>query len=181
MPLVKCLVAIGFFCAVLALAACGGGGTTDTTGTDKQPVSAVPAENKSLPKIQVPKGPPPKKLVIKDLKVGYGTEVTPTDAVVVAYEGVAYKTGKLFSIRKRREPFFFQTGVGSVMAGFDRTAIGMKVGGIREATIPPGLTLEELGKPETLIYVIEMLSDESAARYHHRLKHGESLLLTKFG
>ena len=67
------------------------------------------------------------------------------------------------------------------MPGFDKAVVGMKVGGIREATIPPGLTLDELGKPETLVYVIEMLSDESAARYHHRLKHGESLSLSQFG
>lgn len=129
----------------------------------------------------MPQGPPPGKLVLKELKAGSGPEVKATDAVVVAYEGVSYKTGKLFDIRRRSEPFFFQTGVGRVMPGFDKAVVGMKVGGIREATIPPGLTLDELGKPETLVYVIEMLSDESAARYHHRLKHGESLSLSQFG
>jgi peptidylprolyl isomerase len=180
MPFVKTLVAIGFFCAVLVLAACGSGDATGTTHTDKQLASTAPGEHKLLPRIQVPKGPPPKKLAIKDLKVGYGKEVTSTDAVVVAYEGVAYKTGKRFDIRTRSEPFFFQTGIEGVMPGFDRTVVGMKVGGLREATIPPNLTLDELGKPETLIYVIELLSDESAARYHHRLKHSETLLLTQF-
>ncbi len=180
MLFVKSLVVIGFFCAITTLTACGGGSASDTA-QGHAAVSTDSVKAAALPKIQVSKGPPPKSLVLRDLKVGTGPAVKKTDAVVVAYEGVAYKTGKLFDIRKRSEPFFFQTSVGRVMPGFDLAVIGMKVGGLREAIIPPGLTLNELGKPETLVYVIEMLSDESAARYHHRLNHGESLSLAQFG
>jgi len=165
---------------MLAFAACGGGDPADTTQAGNGGRSVAPSSSHALPKAQIPQGQPPKRLVIEELKAGTGATVEATDAVVVAYEGVSYKAGKRFDFRTRSEPFFFQTGVGRVMPGFDKGVIGMKVGGQRQVIIPPDLTLNELGKPETLVYVIEMLSDESAAEYHHRLKHGESLSLSQF-
>lgn len=163
---------------MLAISACGGGDSTPTTQAGNGAGASTTAQ---LPKAEVPAGRAPTKLVIEELKVGTGPQVKATDAVVVAYEGVSFKTGKRFDIRTRSEPFFFQTAVGRVMPGFDKAVIGMKVGGQRQVVIPPDLTLNELGKPETLVYSIEMLSDESAARYHHRLEHGEPLSLSQFG
>lgn len=163
----KSFALIGALCLSLAFAACGGGGTADTTQAGGQP-----AASHIWLKAKVPHGPPPKKLTIKELKVGTGPAVKATDEIAVQYVGVAYKTGKAFSYRRLDAPFWFQVGLGRVMPGFDKGVVGMKVGGRREVTIPPDLTLNELGKPETLIYVIELLKIESAAEYEKRNANG---------
>jgi len=127
------------------------------TGTD----TASDRAETELPKVRPPKGPPPKRLVVKDLRVGTGAEAKTGDTAAVQYIGLAYKTGKEFDRRSRSEPFFFQLGApGQAIPGWEMGVPGMKVGGRRELIVPPRFTFDELGKPETLIYVLELLSFE---------------------
>jgi peptidylprolyl isomerase len=118
-----------------------------------------PTTNKTKPKVEVPKGPPPKKLVIKDLEPGSGPEAKLGDEVTVEYVGVDYKTGKQFDASwDRGEPFTFELGVGGVIAGWEQGIEGMKVGGRRELIIPPNLAYgPEKG---TLVFVVDMLAIE---------------------
>jgi len=79
-------------------------------------------------------------LIIEDLVVGEGAEVQDYNKVVVNYTG-SLEDGSVFdsSLNPRREPFSFTLGVGSVIKGWDLGVKGMKVGGKRELTIPPGI------------------------------------------
>lgn len=119
----------------------------------------TPITNKTKPKVDVPKGPPPKKLVIKDLEKGKGPSAKAGDEVTVEYVGVDYKTGKQFDASwDRGEPFTFELGTGGVIAGWEQGIEGMKVGGRRELIIPPNLAYgPEKG---TLVFVVDMLAIE---------------------
>jgi peptidylprolyl isomerase len=117
------------------------------------------------PTIEVPKGPPPSQLVVKDLKEGDGAEAAAGDQVSVTYVGVLYDDGKEFdSSWNKDQPFSFQLGSGQVIPGWDQGVEGMRVGGRRELTIPPHLAYGPAGQPPTipakatLVFVIALVS-----------------------
>jgi len=163
-------------CAALALSVAGCGGSNDsstgssesTASTEESTASAKKTESsakKTKPEVTVPKGAPPKQLVVKELEEGTGAEAKAGDEVAVQYVGVNYKNGEEFdSSWSRNEPFVFQLGVGQVIPGWDQGIEGMKVGGRRELIIPPGLAYGEAGSPpaigpnETLIFVVDLLA-----------------------
>ena len=96
----------------------------------------------------MPKGAPPKELVINELVEGTGDEAKSGDEVTVQYVGVNYKTGKEFdSSWSRNEPFPFTLGAGEVIPGWDQGVDGMKVGGRRELIIPPSSPTAPAGQP----------------------------------
>jgi peptidylprolyl isomerase len=127
-------------------------------------LSKAEASKIKKPKVTVPSGPPPKKLVVKDLKTGKGPTAEAGDEVTVQYVGVDYKTGKEFdSSWSRNEPFAFSLGAGEVIKGWDQGIEGMKLGGRRELIIPPELAYgsQEAGsiKPNsTLVFVVDLLA-----------------------
>ena len=131
-----------------------------------KPQKKVPTTNKTKPKVEVPKGPPPKKLVIKDLEAGKGPAAKAGDEVTVHYVGVLYKNGKQFDASwDRGEPFTFELGSGGVIAGWEKGIEGMKVGGRRELIIPPELAYGSEGggtipPNSTLIFVVDLLAIE---------------------
>jgi peptidylprolyl isomerase len=141
-------------CSVLALAGCGGSDPNDSPATTKI----------AEPHIVVPKGPPPTKLVIKDIEKGAGPAVRPGDEVTVKWVGFLYrKRRKFFSSWNDRNTFTFKTNAGRVIPGWDRGMYGMRAGGTRELFIPPPLAYEDKGTTsvppnETLIYVIDLLA-----------------------
>jgi peptidylprolyl isomerase len=173
---VRAPISIVALCAVLAFAGCGSGsdsstGSTESTGSTSTEESTAPAKQskptakKTKPKVTVPKGAPPKQLVVKELEEGTGAEAKAGDEVTVQYVGVDYKSGKEFdSSWSRHEPFAFQLGVGQVIPGWDQGIEGMKVGGRRELIIPPELAYGEAGSPpaigpnETLVFVVDLLA-----------------------
>ena len=123
-----------------------------------------PTTNKTKPKVKVPKGPPPKKLVVKDLEEGKGPEAELGDEVTVEYVGVLYSNGKQFDASwDRGEPFTFELGVGQVIPGWEQGIEGMKVGGRRELIIPPELAYGSEGggtipPNSTLVFVVDLLA-----------------------
>jgi peptidylprolyl isomerase len=144
--------------AALAVAGCGSSSDSSSSG------ETTAAANKTKPKVTVPKGAPPKKLVVKEIEEGSGEEAVSGDEVTVQYVGVDYKNGKEFdSSWSRSEPFTFTLGEGQVIPGWDQGVAGMKVGGRRELIIPPELAYGETGAPpsigpnETLVFVIDLL------------------------
>jgi peptidylprolyl isomerase len=145
-------------CALVALAGCGGG----SSGADESTATV----EKTKPKVVVPKGPPPKELVVKDLEEGSGAEAKAYDVVTVQYVGVDYRTGREFdSSWSRGEPFSFTLGGDEVIKGWGRGLKGMKVGGRRELIIPPALAYGESGTGsippnETLVFVVDLVSIE---------------------
>ena len=117
------------------------------------------------PEIDFPDGEPPADLEIKEIWEGDGPAAQPGDHVRVHYVGVAYSTGEEFDASwDRGEPLAFQLGAGRVIAGWDQGIQGMKVGGRRQLTIPPGLAYGDRGAGnaiapgETLIFVCDLVS-----------------------
>lgn len=151
-------------CLALGLAACGGDSSTGSTEAASTAAESSGSAEKTKPTVTVPKGAPPKKLVIKEIEEGTGAEAKGGDEVTVQYVGVNYKNGKEFDASwDRGEPFTFQLGAGMVIPGWDQGVEGMKVGGRRELIIPPELAYGPEGSPpaigpnETLIFVIDLL------------------------
>ncbi|MGN6275124.1 MAG: FKBP-type peptidyl-prolyl cis-trans isomerase [Solirubrobacterales bacterium] len=159
------------------------GGSPEESSEEEKPAEEKPSQEKSgkksgggelspaeaskikKPKVTVPSGPPPKKLVIKDLKKGKGPTAKAGDEVTVQYVGVDYKNGKEFdSSWSRNEPFPFTLGSSSVIPGWEEGIEGMKLGGRRELIIPPELAYGSAGSPpaigpnETLIFVVDLLA-----------------------
>jgi peptidylprolyl isomerase len=153
-------------CAALAVAGCGGSSSSSTASeAESSPAKAASSTSTATkPKVEVPSGPPPKKLESKELVEGTGAEAKSGDEVTVQYVGVDYKTGTEFdSSWSRHEPYPFTLGAGEVIAGWDQGVAGMKVGGRRELIIPPNLAYgsEQVGPiapNSTLVFVIDLLA-----------------------
>jgi rhodanese-related sulfurtransferase len=101
---------------------------------------------------------------IKDLRYGFGDEVVRHSTVSVEYTGWL-EDGTRFDSSEDREdgPLTFKIGAGSVIPGWDLGIPGMKVGGVRELTIPPELAYGKRGvesvipPDETLRFEVEVL------------------------
>ena len=117
------------------------------------------------PEVTVPTGEaPPAELVIEDLEAGDGAEATPGSTCTMHYVGVSFRTGKQFDASwDRGDTFSFRLGEGQVIQGWDQGVAGMKVGGRRRLTIPPGLAYGSrgaggvIGPDETLVFVVDLL------------------------
>jgi peptidylprolyl isomerase len=162
--------------AVLALAPAGCGSddkndnAASTPAAPSTPATTPPAastpktsDTATKPKVTVPSAPPPRKLVVKDLKEGTGPAAKAGDQLTVQYVGVTYANGKQFDASwDRGQPFQFQLGAGMVIPGWDQGLVGMKAGGRRELIIPPDLGYGAQGAPPdippnaTLIFVIDL-------------------------
>ena len=86
------------------------------------------------------------ELMKTDVREGTGNEAVSGRNVTVHYTGWLYneanadhKGTKFDSSRDRNEPFTFRLGAGQVITGWDQGVAGMKVGGQRTLTIPPGM------------------------------------------
>lgn len=167
--LVRRLAAILTVLLAVAAAGCGSdnkdqAATTPTTTAATPPATPPTAATRPKPKVTVPKGPAPKRLVTKDLIAGNGAAAKPGDQLAVNYVGVLYRGGKEFDSSYGRTPFPFQLGAGQVIPGWDKGLVGMRVGGRRELMIPPRDAYGARGAPPdipanaTLVFVVDLVS-----------------------
>lgn len=118
------------------------------------------------PEVAVEEGPPPEKLIMKDLVEGTGESVGASAQVTVNYIGVACSTGKIFDTSYGGQPATF--GLDGVIPGWTQGIPGMKVGGKRLLGIPSALAYGEAGNPptiapdEALWFVVEILATTAA-------------------
>jgi peptidylprolyl isomerase len=137
--------------------------TSTTTSATSTSTTPLPAALKTKPKVVPPTGPPPTKLVIKDLIKGTGPAATASSTVDVQYVGILYKGGKQFDASwddGAGQPT--QLPLSGVIPGWQQGIPGMKVGGRRELIIPSALGYGAKGSPPkippnaALVFVIDL-------------------------
>jgi FKBP-type peptidyl-prolyl cis-trans isomerase len=103
------------------------------------------------------------QLISEDLVVGTGDVANAGQKVTVHYTGWLTNGTKFDSSKDRRDPFVFDLGRGQVIKGWDQGVQGMKVGGKRKLTIPPGMAYGSRGAGgvippnATLVFEVELL------------------------
>ncbi len=126
-----------------------------------KPCVAAKGLPKGAPAVPVQVGPPPKKLVIKDLKVGSGAEVKADDTISADYIGVFCSTGKVLGSSYGGGQAI-EGPVSQFIPGWIQGIPGMKVGGRRLLGIPYDLAYGAEGRPpniapyEALWFVVDV-------------------------
>ena len=106
---------------------------------------------------------PTPELKVEDLVVGSGQAAAAGAMVSIHYKGTL--NGALFDSSFNRQPLQFRLGNGEVLPGWDFGIVGMKVGGKRRLTVPPGLGYGHKGSPggaippdSVLVFEIDLLN-----------------------
>jgi peptidylprolyl isomerase len=140
-------------------------GTASASATSTTTSSTpLPAALKTKPKVTIPSGAPPKKLVVKDLIKGTGAAATANSTVTVQYVGDVYKGGKQFDASWNDgsgQPVSLP--LSGVIKGWQQGIPGMKIGGRRELIIPPSLgygatAQSKIPANSTLVFIIDLHS-----------------------
>ena len=145
----KCLGLIALLCAAVAFSGCG---NDDSIGND---VSAADTAKGGEPTVEIPKGPPPDELVVRDIRKGEGAVVKDGDKLSVAYAAAFYKDGKeVESTWAGTAPKELEMDSGVLIDGFEQGIEGMRVGGRRELIVPSELA----NNGGDLVYVVDLLA-----------------------
>lgn len=138
-PMKKLFVAMAAVFLALTPVACGGGDDGETTDTA---LEAKIQEYLSAPKVKIPDRPPPKKVLIKDLKVGTGPAAKPGDRAAIHFVAYAWVTKEEFLRKWGSEPPLVYPRLGSGRYRTEQAILGMgetppmRVGGRREVVLP---------------------------------------------
>jgi FKBP-type peptidyl-prolyl cis-trans isomerase len=89
-------------------------------------------------------------LQIKEVRAGSGTVASPGRTVRVHYTGKLLDGTEFDSSRGRGEPIEFRLGTGDVIPGWDEGIKGMRVGGVRELTIPSSMAYGAEGRGDVI-------------------------------
>lgn len=142
---------------------------TKANGTP-QPAQAgfptVKLASDGKPTVTIPKSlTPPTETKIEVLKKGAGETVASGDSVTVQYQGVNWRTGKVFDQSWGRGLSTLQTS--QVVPGFAKALVGQKVGSQVVAVIPPadgygsaGQSQAGIKGTDTLVFVIDILQTQ---------------------
>lgn len=108
---------------------------------------------------------PEEKIQIIDEIIGMGAEAAAGKKITVHYTGILTDGTKFDSSKDRGTPFSFTLGASEVIKGWDEGVLGMKVGGKRKLTVPPGLAygnqaMGAIPPNSILIFDIELLKVE---------------------
>jgi peptidylprolyl isomerase len=114
---------------------CGGGGASGASSEDTVE-STIP---NSPPSLAVPARLPPRKLVVRDLFKGTGTEAHKGDEVNLKYYCILWEGGPYASSWNYPRPPTFELGNHRLLRGFNLAVPGMKEGGGRKVLIPSSM------------------------------------------
>jgi FKBP-type peptidyl-prolyl cis-trans isomerase len=119
----------------------------------------------TAPPVHLPQTAPPATLQVQTLIRGTGPVVKKGKLLVAQYEGVIWRTGKVFdSTWKRGVPAGFQIGAGQVIKGWDDGLVGKRVGSQVLLVVPPadgygkqGSSQAGIKGTDTLVFVVDIL------------------------
>jgi FKBP-type peptidyl-prolyl cis-trans isomerase len=139
-------------------------GTHETVSQTGLPTVGT-ASPGTAPAIHLPKTTPPSKLEVQTLIQGKGPVVKKDKLLVAQYEGVIWRTGKVFnSTWTSGVPAGFEIGVGQVIKGWDDGLVGKRVGSQVLLVVPPadgygksGSSQAGIKGTDTLVFVIDIL------------------------
>jgi FKBP-type peptidyl-prolyl cis-trans isomerase len=153
----------------LVLPGCGGSDSAEDTAQASKPLRLTLAKtnlHKPYELQTLPKGPPPDKLVIRELHRGYGAPAKDGDMVMVMYLDADFrdKSGKLFySSWNQDELFTFKLGGSKTTDTWDKGVEGMRLGGRRELIMPANLADRAPGdspvippEADTVVFVVDL-------------------------
>ncbi len=124
---------------------------------------AVRLASDGTPAVTIPKGAkPPAQTRIEVLKKGAGEAVAASDTVMLQYQGVLWRTGKVFDQSWGKAPI--TNSVTGFVPGFTKALEGQTVGSQVLVVIPPADGYGSAGQPQagikgtdTLVFVIDIL------------------------
>ncbi len=150
------IILFGLTTALALSAGCGGDRNAPNSTEEGQPAAMADSGITTLQR--------------NDVTPGTGPEARSGMTVRVHYTGWLYdpsaadhKGRKFDSSKDRNEPFEFRLGAQDVITGWDEGVAGMKVGGTRVLTIPPGMGYGAQGAGgvippnATLLFEVELL------------------------
>jgi FKBP-type peptidyl-prolyl cis-trans isomerase len=134
-------------CAVILI---GCGSDEDSSKATVRAEATTTEPDEPGPNVPIPEGPPPKRLVIRDVERGTGKSAGPGDEVKVLYVGRNWTGNRYSNAYTYNEPPSLVLGKGQLEQGFERGVYGMKAGGVRIVIVPPRLIARRGIKPTTL-------------------------------
>jgi peptidylprolyl isomerase len=119
----------------------------------------------TAPPVHIPQTRPPAALQSQTLIQGAGPTVKKGQLLVAQYEGVIWRTGKVFdSTWKNGVPAGFPIGSGQVIKGWDNGLVGARVGSRVLLVVPPadgygkqGSATAGIKGTDTLVFVVDIL------------------------
>ncbi len=140
-----------------------GGGALPTVGSAQG----------SAPSVTLPKGSPPKSLMVRTLVRGTGPAITKGQYVITQYVGEIWRTKKVFdSSWQRRQPFGARIAAqpSQVIPGWDKGLVGQTIGSRVLLVIPPSDGYGKTGNrqagikaTDSLVFVVDILGAYSSA------------------
>ncbi len=105
------------------------------------------------------------KLVVTDVQIGEGDEVSVGDTVTVNYIGTLQNGQEFDNSYKKGTSFSFKVGDDKIIEGWNKGMVGMKMGGQRIIIIPSDMAYGSEGYGPipgnaTVVYAIELLQVE---------------------
>jgi FKBP-type peptidyl-prolyl cis-trans isomerase len=153
--------------AVLALAACGSSSSSSSAAADNYKKVTVTGDFNKAPKVTIPKEAGSGPLYTKTLIQGTGATFSSasTQALIgnyIAYDWSGTTSKELGSSYTVGTPSVF---AGNLLVGLQKALVGQKLGSRVLAVIPPaqafgtaGNTSDGIGKSDTLVFVVDMIS-----------------------
>jgi peptidylprolyl isomerase len=146
---VKVVIVLAAAAAAVALAGCSG----NSKASRPEPRTVAVVGPRGRLNVEIPKGRPPKNLVVKDLRKGSGPAIDSLqDEILVNYVDIEFSNGKqIYNSWEHGGPS--KSTLYQNHPGWEIGLMGMRVGGLRELITPPRLEYSTA----TLIYVIELV------------------------
>ncbi len=144
--------------AIVAASGCGSSTAPKSAAPDIATTTFAPSLGVNLAAMTVTSA----GIYYRDLSVGTGTPIDTGSKVQVRYAGFLVDGSLFDQSQPTAAPLSFTLGKGTVIKGWDKGLVGMKLGGQRQLVIPPDLGYGQSGSTNIpseaiLIFVVTVV------------------------